>query len=118
LQASNECGELTTTPVTYAVVPQCVAPTITQQPASQTIVSNGTTVLTVAATGTSLVYRWYEGQVFDFTHPVGASAPSFLTPPLDAETEYWVRVENNCGTVNSTAATVTPIVSRRRGVKH
>jgi hypothetical protein len=118
LHASNECGEVTTTPVTFAAVSQCVAPSITRQPASQSVISSGTTVLTVAATGTSLVYRWYEGQVFDFTHPVGASAPSFLTPPIDAETEYWVVVENNCGSVKSAAATVTPIVSRRRGVKH
>lgn len=118
LHASNECGDLTTTPVTFTVAPQCVAPSISLQPASQSIVNGGTAILTVAATGTALTYRWYEGQVFDFTHPVGASAPSFVTPPLEEETEYWVRVDNNCGSVNSTAATVTPIVSRRRGVKH
>jgi hypothetical protein len=118
LHASNECGDVTTPAVAFGVVSHCVAPSITEQPASQTIVSSGTAVLAVGATGTSLVYRWYEGQVFDFTHPVGASAPSFLTPPLDAETEYWVRIENNCGSVNSSAATVTPITSRRRGVKH
>jgi len=118
LRASNECGELTTTPVTFTTAPQCVAPSITLQPSSQSIVNGGTTILTVAATGTALTYRWYAGQVFDFTQPVGASAPSFVTPPLQEETQYWVLVENRCGSVNSTAATVTPIVSRRRGVKH
>jgi hypothetical protein len=118
LHASNDCGELTTTPVTFTVAPQCIAPSITVQPASQSIVNGGTAILTVAAGGTALTYRWYEGQVFDFTRPVGASAPSFVTPPLEEETQYWVLVENECGSVNSAAATVTPIVSRRRGVKH
>jgi len=118
LHASNECGELTTTPVTFTTAPKCVAPSITLQPSSQSIVNGATAILTVAANGTALTYRWYAGQVFDFTQPVGASAPSFVTPPLEEETQYWVLVENGCGSVNSTAATVTPIVSRRRGVKH
>jgi hypothetical protein len=118
LHATNDCGDLTTAPISFTVVPQCVAPAITQQPASQSIVNGGTALLTVAATGTSLSYRWYEGQVFDFTHPVGASAPSFVTTPIEEETQYWVLIENNCGSVNSAAATVTPIVSRRRGVRH
>ncbi|HEX3582018.1 MAG TPA: M57 family metalloprotease [Thermoanaerobaculia bacterium] len=118
LHATNECGDLTTTPITFSVAPQCVAPSITLQPASQSIVNGGTAILTVGATGTALTYRWYAGQVFDFTHPVGASAPSFVTPSLTDETEYWVRVENGCGFKDSAAATVTPIVSRRRGVKH
>jgi len=118
LHASNECGDLTTTPITFTAVPQCVVPSITLQPVSQSVVNGGTALLTVAATGTALTYRWYEGQLFDFTHPVGASAPSFVTPPLNDETEYWVRVENGCGTADSTTATVTPITLRRRGVKH
>lgn len=118
LHASNECGELTTTPITFTVAPQCVAPSIAVPPAPQSVVNGGTAILTVSATGTALTYRWYEGQVFDFTHPVGASAPSFVTPPLEEETQYWVLVENGCGSTFSAAATVTPIVSRRRGVKH
>ena len=118
LHASNDCGDITTTPVTYTNVPSCIAPSITQQPAAQSIISGASAIVTVAATGTALAYRWYEGQVFDFTKPVGASAPSFITPPLDAPAQYWVRVENNCGTTNSTAATITPIVTRRRGVRH
>jgi hypothetical protein len=118
LHASNECGDVTSLPVAFTAVSQCVAPSITAQPASQSIVNGATAILNVGASGTSLVYRWYEGQVFDFTQPVGASAPSFRSPALQEETEYWVRVENNCGSVNSVAATVTPIVSRRRGVKH
>ncbi|HEX7190839.1 MAG TPA: hypothetical protein VF381_04625, partial [Thermoanaerobaculia bacterium] len=118
LHASNECGDLTTTPITFSVAPQCVAPSITQQPTSQNIVNGGTAILTVGATGTALDYRWYEGQVFDFTRPVGASAPSFVTPPLEEETQYWVLVENRCGSVDSAAATVTPVTSRHRGVQH
>jgi Ig-like domain-containing protein/dual-action HEIGH metallo-peptidase len=118
LKASNDCGDLTTLPVSYSVAPACVAPTITLQPASQSITGGATATISVGATGTSLVYRWYEGQVFDFTKPVGASAPSFITPPLDTETQYWVRVENGCGSATSAAATVTPVVTRRRGVRH
>ena len=85
-----------------------LAPTITAQPASQTIASGSTATLTVNASGSSpLTYQWYQGAVGTTTTPVGTNSASFITPTLSATTTYWVRVSNSAGSVNSTLATVT-----------
>ncbi|HSP34582.1 MAG TPA: hypothetical protein VLU46_09735, partial [Thermoanaerobaculia bacterium] len=62
-------------------------------------------------------FAWYQGPVFDFTHPVGLSAPSIQTPPITAATQFWVHIGNTCGNVNSTSATVKVGTGRRRAVK-
>ena len=84
-------------------------PTITTQPASQTIASGTTASLSVIATGTApLSYQWYLGTSGLTTNPVqGATGSSFTTPPLTSTTSYWVRVWNAGGTAYSTTATVT-----------
>jgi formylglycine-generating enzyme required for sulfatase activity len=83
-------------------------PVIKTLPASQTIVSGSTAVLTVAASGTNpLTYQWYEGSVGTTTKPVGSNAASFTTPVLTATTSYWVRLSNTAGSVNSALATVS-----------
>ena len=85
-----------------------IPPTITAQPASQTIISGSTATLTVSASGSSpLTYQWYQGAVGTTTTPVGTNSASFTTPALSATTNYWVRVSNSAGSVNSTLATVT-----------
>ena len=88
-----------------------IPPSITTQPASQTIPYGGTATLTVAATGTPpLTYQWYQGQSGDTSNPVqGGNGTSFTTPPLTMTTSYWVRVTNIVAGANgdSTTATVT-----------
>ena len=41
-------------------------------------------------------------------HGVGTlfSAPSLTTPPLSFSNEFWVRITNGCGSVDSENATV------------
>jgi Ig-like domain CHU_C associated len=86
------------------------APGITSQPASTTINSGGTTILTVTASGTSPTFQWYLGTSGVITNPVsGATSRSFTTPSLTATTTYWVRATNSAGSANSNAATVTVI---------
>jgi hypothetical protein len=92
--------------VTVTVTTSCTAPAITTQPASVTINPGQSTTLTVGATGTSLQYQWFEGDMGVTSKPVGTNAPSFTTPALSATTKYWVRVSNSCGNVPSQAATV------------
>lgn len=119
LSVSNTCGQIATQPVTYHAVASCIAPAITTPPADTQVSSGATAVLTVAATGTSLVYRWYQGQIFDFTHPVGGSTPSFITPAVTSSQQYWVLVQNSCGSAQSSTITVSPATAaRRRGVRH
>src|SRR4029078_12834266 len=72
--------------------------------------------LTIAATGASLSYQWYQGPLLDFTKPVGRSSPTLLTAPVTAPTQYWVRVSSACGTVSSAVIDVAP-TARRRAAK-
>jgi len=118
LRATNDCGEADSVSAPVTIAASCIAPSITTQPADVTIAPNGSATLSVVATGTSLTYVWYQGQVFDFTHPVGVSSPVLVTGPIASTTQFWVRVTNNCGAANSTAATVVAAVGKRRGVAH
>jgi len=87
----------------------CTAPAITTEPLGATIDSGGSATLRVVATGTaSLSYQWYRGASGNTAEIVaGATGSSYTTPPLSASTSFWVRVANDCGEVNSTAATIT-----------
>lgn len=88
-----------------AVYPTC--PAVTGQSDSVMIASGQTTTLSVDATGGDLTYQWYQGAAPDTGTPVGTSAPDYTTPALTAQTQYWVRVSNNCGHDDSTTFTIT-----------
>jgi len=85
------------------------APSITTQPASQTINSGQTATMTVAAAGSApLTYQWYQGASGATTNPIsGATGTSYTTPALTATTSYWVQVKNSAGTANSNTAVIT-----------
>lgn len=93
--------------------PPVLAPVITAQPASQTINSGQSAQLSISVNGSSpLTYQWYLGVAGNFTSPVvGAFGPAFSTPPLTTTTDYWVRVSNSAGSVNSLTAKVTVMAS-------
>ncbi len=80
----------------------------TNQPKSITA-ANGTQVtLEVIASGTGpFFYQWYKGVPGMTRNPVLAANESQLIFTTRETATYWVRVSNACGTVNSTAATVT-----------
>jgi predicted extracellular nuclease len=85
-----------------------LGPTITTQPADQSITTGGTATLTVVANGTApMSYQWYQGVAPDTSTPVGADSPTFTTPALSATASYWVRVTNGTGSADSRTATVT-----------
>ncbi len=85
-----------------------VAPNITTQPASQTIVSGSTATMSVSAGGTpTLTYQWYVGASGTTASPIGgATSSSYTTPPLTTTTAYWVRVSNAPGAADSNTATI------------
>jgi hypothetical protein len=86
----------------------CVVPSITSQPQSQTIQSGQTATLSVAATGSGpFSYFWYQGTAGHYSQPVGGDSSSFTTPPLTSTTSYWVSVSNSCGGAGSATATIT-----------
>ncbi|MBV8520377.1 MAG: hypothetical protein JO197_23500 [Acidobacteria bacterium] len=85
----------------------CTPPTITTQPTARTVAAGISTTITVTATGTGLTYEWYVGAPGNTANRIpGVSGPSLTVTP-GATTTYWVRVVGQCGTANSTAATVT-----------
>ena len=84
-------------------------PSITSQPANQTITSGSTTTLSVTASGTGpLSYQWYTGPSGTTTNPIGgATGSSFTTPALTSTTSYVVQVSDACGAVFSATATIS-----------
>ena len=109
VRVSNPCASsVASQEVTIDVTTGCQPPAITAQPQSTTRSPGQTAALSVAATGTSLTYQWYEGAAGVTTNPIsGATHPSYTTPALSSSKSYWVKVSNQCGSVNSTAAVVT-----------
>ncbi len=118
LRATNLCGTVDSAVAAVDIVAACTAPAITVQPHDVAVAAGTSATLTVTASGTSLSYQWYQGPVLDFTRPVGGSAPTFVTPPINAATQYWVRVSNSCGSANSSGAAVSvaaPVKRRAAG---
>ncbi|MEW6365781.1 MAG: fibronectin type III domain-containing protein [Acidobacteriota bacterium] len=100
---SERTGEFPGTTLTGGA---CTPPAIHVQPSDLTISSGQYATLSVGATGTApLRYQWYKGA--GTGSPVGIDWPAYTTPPLTANAEYWVRVTNACGSVDSSIAIVT-----------
>jgi hypothetical protein len=100
----------------------CLNPTISIQPASQTVFAGTTATLSVTAGGTApLHYHWYQGPSGTKTTPVGTDSAFFTTDPVNSITQFWVEVSNSCNggvPAQSTTATITPYLSRHRSTRH
>jgi hypothetical protein len=109
VRVSNPYGSADSNAVLITVNAVAQPPLITTQPASTTIDSGSSTVLTVGADGQgqSLSFAWFQGASGDTSVPVGTNAASFTTPSLTETTSYWVRVTSAGGSVDSSTATVT-----------
>src|SRR5213078_2524985 len=104
---SNAVGSVTSNAAALTVSSVLVAPTITTQPASQTVSAGQTATFTVTATGTApLSYQWQKnGTVIG-----GATAASYTTPATTAADngdQFTVVVSNAAGSVTSRAAALT-----------
>jgi hypothetical protein len=109
VRVTGTCGTRDSATVTVTV---CAVPTITTQPQSVTILSGGSTTLSVTAseaTTTPMTYQWYLGASGTTTSPIsGATSPNYSTPALTTATNYWVRVMCGiCGPTDSQTATVS-----------
>jgi YD repeat-containing protein len=86
-----------------------VAATIATHPQSGPITKGTTRTLTVAASGTELTYGWYQRTgTGSSTAITGASASSYTTPAITADSTYFARVcsGNACVTSNDAVLTV------------
>jgi len=86
----------------------CTAPGITTQPAGSTISSGNQASLSVTPSGTApFSYIWYVGNPPNVTTPVPSGNTQSIQVSPSSTTNYWVRVTNGCGSIDSNAATVT-----------
>jgi hypothetical protein len=104
---SNTAGSMTSSQATLTVSSAPVAPTITTQPANQTVTAGQPATFTVAATGTApLSYQWQKNGAAI----TGATATSYTTPvttTADSGALFNVVVSNVAGNVTSISATLT-----------
>ncbi|MET0649767.1 MAG: immunoglobulin domain-containing protein [Pyrinomonadaceae bacterium] len=103
---SNAAGSAASTTAVLNVQTGPVAPAITSQPASQTVVTGGSALFGVIATGTApLSYQWYK----DGSLIPGATTSSLSLSNVQHADEggYSVVVSNATGTATSNTATLS-----------
>jgi hypothetical protein len=104
---TNSAGAATSGAAMLTVNVAAVAPTITTQPANQTVTAGQAATFTVVATGTApLSYQWQKSGV----NILGATSSSYTTPATatsDTGSTFAVVVSNTAGAVTSAAATLT-----------
>jgi hypothetical protein len=88
-------------------------PLVVQPPQSRTILPGESATLTVvASTGVAGFYQWYQqpSNRPDGLIP-GATNATYTTPPVLANTTYWVAISNSAGSTLSAPATLTVLPS-------
>ena len=104
---SNSTGSTNSSAATLTVSAAATAPSITSQPASQTVVAGQTATFSVAASGTApLSYQWSKNGAAI----AGATLSSYTTPAettSDNGALFAVSVSNSTGSTNSSAVTLT-----------
>jgi invasion protein IalB len=108
---TNAAGTATSNPATLTVNAVAVAPAISTQPASQSVIAGNTAAFTVTAAGTTpLTYQWSKnGAAIG-----GASSSTYTTPAettADNNAKFSVTVSNSAGNATSNAATLTVTAS-------
>ena len=104
---SNSAGNVTSNAATLSVTAAAVPPSITTQPASQTVTVGQTATFLVAASGTAPVsYQWQKNG----TAISGATTSAYTTPittSADSGSQFTAAVSNSAGTVSSSTAILT-----------
>src|SRR5207302_1041005 len=114
---SNSAGNVTSNSATLTVNPDPVPPSITSQPASQTIAAGQSATFSVTASGTApLNYQWQKNRVAIS----GATSTSYTTPPTTSSDNgalFTVVVSNTVGSVTSNAAALTVNAAPAPGIQ-
>jgi hypothetical protein len=104
---SNSAGSATSSSATLSVNPAVVAPAITSNPTSQTVIAGKTATFFVAASGTApLTYQWS----MNGTAISGATSLSYTTAATTTANSgetFSVAVSNSAGSATSSSATLT-----------
>lgn len=77
---------------------------------SQTVARGSTVTLHVEPLHNGpFTYQWYSGHAPFTSSPIANSnSPDYKTGPINSTQEYWVRISNACGSVDSETATIIP----------
>ncbi len=107
VKVSNAAGSVTSANATLTVNPAGpVAPTITTQPANQTVTVGQTATFTVAATGTApLTYAWFFNGAAAGTNSATYSIGN--TTASQSGAQVYVKVSNATGSATSNTVTLT-----------
>ena len=106
--ARNPGGAVTSAPVTLTILPEPKPPTITLQPASQSVPAGGKATFSVIATGTApLAFQWtYKG----VDVPSETNSTLILSPVVTNQSgSYQVRVSNSVSSLLSAVAILSVI---------
>src|SRR5205823_6019461 len=104
---SNSAGTATSNSATLTVSPAPGAPTITTQPANQTVTAGQTATFAVTATGTApLSYQWQKNGA-NIARATSASYTTPATTTSDSGSTFKAVVTNTAGTATSNSATLT-----------
>jgi YD repeat-containing protein len=96
-----------TRPLAFTV---SVCPNIDEVTAAvPTVISGGSTTLSVDARGGGLIYQWYTGTPGNTSAPVpnGTTAATITTPAITQDKTFWVRVTSGQCSIDSDAVTVS-----------
>jgi hypothetical protein len=119
VRVTGQCVPVANSSAATVTVIPCVLPQILSPLPEQTIAAGATATLTINYSGAGAIVHWYQGAKGDTSTPLGAG-PTLTTPPLVHTTQFWARVTNGCGSVDSNTETVT-VTSRNshpRAVRH
>jgi hypothetical protein len=116
-RVTNNCGNTTDSAVVTATIVPCSAPQIIDQPQDQQAVAGTTVTLTVGFLGTTPTVTWFQGTTSDTSTPVG-SGQTIASPVLTQTTQFWARIANACGSIDSNAGTIAVRLPRRRAARH
>lgn len=104
---SNAVGSITSQQATLTVNSAGAAPTITTQPANQTVTAGQTATFSVVAAGTApLSYQWQKNGA-SISGATSSSYPTPVTTTADSGEQFRVVVTNAFGNITSSAATLT-----------
>jgi hypothetical protein len=113
---NNSAGSVTSTAGTLTVSSNAVPPSITTQPAAQSVQAGQTATFSIAAAGTApLGYQWHRAAPASTVYnPIaGATAASYTTPATtvaaDNGANFRCVVNNSAGSVTSSAVSLTVI---------
>ena len=106
-KGSNNSGYNYTKTFNIEVAPSSEPPIISNQPENITVSSVQEAILKVGASGNGITYQWYKGESGITSSPVpGANNQSLKVGPLKADSQYWVQISNDSGSINSQTANV------------